>query len=297
MSLALCGKSWHGAGVMAWLLVILALMAPWLLGLRRSEIVALQRLDQLVRRIEIAIRAGAIDPWRQIDPQDAAQFSQLGAALRQARYAGHPMLVSLTALRRLVTRSCKRAQRRYELTQLVRLRISLIVALAAAGRMLILKLPGAPQIVDTLDHCYLLLAIVASASAVMLFCCKLPNSWLWQTQLKPEVLSWLHAHLGLAAPGFSLPDLSLLSRKELTTGVCLTAEKRRVLVHWAQEQGRHEAEAYRRCLEILPLFEIIVFGLIAGLILAGPALAAWENSLDTQFGDMGALQPESGDSD
>lgn len=265
---------------MAWLIITLALLMPWLIGLRRAEILALRQLDRLLGRIAIAVRAGAIDPWRQLDLTDTLPFSELGDVLRQARHAGFPILASMVALRRLVARAHKRAQRRRELVQLVRMRISMTVALAAAGRMLILKLTGTPLQLPSLDHGYLLIAALASASAAWLFSSRLPCGWLWQRRLSAEVLTWLRAHLALSSHGFILTELSALSRQELTTGVCLTKEKRRVLIHWAKARGRREAEAYQRCMELLPLFEILSFTLIAGLILAGPALSAWESSLN-----------------
>jgi hypothetical protein len=261
------------AGVMSLVLLAIAILLPWLVVPRDAEAAVLSRLERVLLAVEIAARAGVVDPWRGVGRAEAAHFRELGHVLAAARRAGHPVAGSIAALRREVTRGLARARQRAQLLMLVRGRLSLAVGVAATAR-LGLEVWASGRAHGVVDVACLTAAAAATGLTTRLFFRSLPESWLWTGRLSEAAAAWLRSHLSGAPGPVAGHEIATLCRRELRQGVALGAEKRRALVTSARLRAAAERARRRACLEALPVIEIAGFGLIAGLVLAAPALAA-----------------------
>lgn len=260
-------------GAMSLVLLAIAVLIPWVVVPRDGEAAALRRLERVLLQVEIAARAGAVDPWRGVGRAEVSSFHELGQVLAAARRAGRPVAASIAALRREVTRGLARARQRAQLLVLVRGRLSLAVGVAAAARLGLEVWAGgrAPGVADA---ACLTAAAAATGLTARLFFLGLPENWLWTGSLSEAAVAWLCSHVSGAPGPVAGHEIAALCRRELRQGVGLGAEKRRALVTWARLRGAAEGARRRACLEALPVIEIAGFGLITGLVLAAPAFAA-----------------------
>lgn len=253
------------------LLLAFTVLIPWFLLPLSDELRQLRRLEELLFTVEMAARAGRMDPWRTVSVDVTTSWTVLEPVMLQARRSGWSITEGVSALRRQVARGVRRAEQRAQLIQLVRTRLSFAVSLAAAGRLLLVQATvWGPLAADV--YCVLAAAIACGVATCWLGRC-LPRVWLHSEP--EEVAAWLESYMSGMPKSVACDELSALSRQELCEGLDLQKEKRRTLVAWAQRRAEAERQLIRRFVESLPLVEVLGFGLIASLILAGPALSAW----------------------
>ena len=256
---------------MVLLLLAIAVILPWLITVPSRDLGSLRQLSAVLSELDVAARSGVVDPWRAVPAAEAAPWWMIGRVIRQARCSGFCIVAGVIALQRQVSKAVRRAEQKASFMRLLRMRLSLTICLATLARIFLFQSDGWSGFAG--DEYYIGVAAVVSGLATRWFGRYLPRSWVCSQLL--EVADWLDGYIRGVTIGTLRCELGRLCRRELREGVDLSREKRRILVAWAQRQGEAEVLQMRRLMEILPLVEILGFGLIASLILAGPALSAW----------------------
>ena len=274
---------------MTLLLLSIAVIIPWVLFSPSNDLRLLRRLSVTLCDLDAAARAGVVDPWRVVSASDAGAWSCLEPVMRRARRSGCSIVGGVSALRRLVARGIRRTEQKSYLIQIIRTRLSLMICLAALARLFLSQGSSWDLIVGD-RYCVAAAAIATCLATRWLGRC-FPRVWLCAQPV--EVAAWLDGYIRGAVVGAVCSELVPLCHREVREGIDLSREKRRVLVAWARRRGDAERLRIRRLIEVLPLIEIFGFGLIASLVLAGPAVSAWhwtesEGSANPSENDRGS---------
>lgn len=232
---------------------------------------------KLLEAISLAVRSGAVDPLAKIRQKVENQNLPVGAniwgILALALDQGDPLFASIEAFTSEVIKAQEDHEGLAQLMHLVQLRVMIVLVIGSVGRLFFLqKILSSLTLVDVigLDGLSAIIVVIFGLYALKYY---IPQHWLWNGAWTALGQSWLYSSLsGIANPNDPwFLEFECLLENELTFGIGLSRERRRVLKSFSRQKRVIWQKVLKNIEDLLPLWELAILGLAVVLLIAIPA--------------------------
>ncbi len=208
------------------------------------------------------------------DVEEAVNF--IHKLLREASFRGESLMDHLGSIQIEFAASVRVAKDSQRILISLSLKIAMVLVLAVLGRLAVLAYGAAVVDVDQApqDRYILLCALIALAVALYGIRAQAPKPWVWQEGLSGSARTWLVA---LVAGNGQFPDGWGVSwqrciEHERFLGVDLSRDKAWILQDWVCKLRADEKSRADLFEAMMPIFEIVVGGGCALLVLIHPVM-------------------------